>query len=156
MNYIFGMLALAASLPAGGQKLTVDGAAIDTSGILSFRCAFSFPSSRRMYSWRGSLQPAIGRIVFVEVRDDGDREVKVERVPGLDPLFPHPQDVVSGTKISYVKPIQMIASQPASKLSGCFRVRVRYDATLLGERFRKRAGLDFVTLQSDFVRVCSP
>jgi hypothetical protein len=94
--------------------------------------------------------------VFVEVRDDSDREVEVERVPGPDPLFPHPKDVVTGKKISYPKPIRMIARRSISILRGCFRVRVRYDATLLGEGFRKRARLDLVSLQSEFVRVCSP
>jgi hypothetical protein len=156
MTSILGVLALAVSLPAVGQELVINGAAIDAHGILSFRCAVSLPSSRRMYSWRGSLQPAIGRIVLVEVRDHNDKEVEVERVAGFDPLFPDPRDVVAGTKISYSKPIRLTARQPSSQLRGCFRVRVRYDATLLGEEFRKRARLDSVSVQSDFVRVCSP
>jgi hypothetical protein len=153
---LLGMLILAGPpLPDGNQALTIDRASIDAKGVLALDCSLTFPTSQRLYSWRGSLQPAVGQIVFVEVRDEHDQKIDVKLVPGPLPEFPHPRDVVAGTNITYAKPLRLIAAHPGAKLSGCFRVRVFYDSSRLETEYRDRAHLDPLDLQSDFVEVCS-
>ena len=64
---------LAAAMAAPGDQLTIRKAFVDERGELSVHCRLSFSTNRRVYSWRGSLQPLLGRVVLLELRgDDGD------------------------------------------------------------------------------------
>lgn len=138
------------------SQLRIENAEIDGKGILNLRCAFSFPTPRRIYSWRGELQPAIGHILFVDVTDDNGAKVEVEGAPGPLPLFPHRRDVAWRMRMVYDKPLRLVARPGSHELHGCFLVRLRYDSRKLEKRLRERAGLDAIALESKPVRVCSP
>ena len=156
MSVVLLLLAFAGATVVAEHPLAIYEARIDGAGVLSVRCGFSFRSSQRVYSWRGSLQPAVDRLLFVDLRDDHDQSIDVQPVPGFVPEFPNPRDVASGTRISYAEPIRMIARRPESKLNGCFRLRVRYEASRLAAKYRRRGRFDSVSATSEFVRVCSP
>jgi hypothetical protein len=154
VSALLQILILAAGVGGAPGGISIVRAELGKDGTLQVWCSFSLARVQRVYSWRGSLQPSVGRISFLDVIDERDRELPVERVGGYEPGFPDPHDVVQGMEVAFKEPVRVVASRRASKLAGCLRVRVRYDATLLPKGVLERAGLDPIRASSDLVRVC--
>jgi hypothetical protein len=77
MGGLLQMLILVARVGAPSGGLSIERAELDGTGTLRVWCAFRFDRAQRVYSWRGSLQPGVGRIAFLDVIDDGRREIPV-------------------------------------------------------------------------------
>jgi len=139
--------------PAG---VYLDWSCPSRDGELSLRVRLVFDEPSTAYSWRGHLDPALGHILFIDMVRDGV-PLEVSRAPGPMPVFPHPDDVVTGVEVSYPHLLRARLSDPSGPppRGGSYSLEVRYDTTRADHSSYERAGLSRVALSSGpSVRVC--